>query len=164
MKRPFATAIVALVVAAALGAIGSTSALASAEPPTITTNVDKFSFNHHFDAAPECGLPYGSTEYWTGTQHLQVVSEGDNIHVAYGETFQVIQVSDNPAIATRERRGTDAWNFELVNNGAVRVFHESFHDLNTDFGDIFLTSTFVAVNGEVVVDHFLGRNLPPEGC
>jgi hypothetical protein len=24
--------------------------------------------------------------------------------------------------------------------------------------------TFVTVNGEVKVDHFFGRNLPPEGC
>jgi hypothetical protein len=36
--------------------------------------------------------------------------------------------------------------------------------LNTDFGDIFFITTFHAVNGEVLVDHTLARNPPPEGC
>jgi hypothetical protein len=63
-----------------------------------------------------------------------------------------------------ERRGTDAGTFQLVNNGAKVLSHESFHDFNTDFGDIFLTATFVAVNGKVLVDLYIGRNLPPDGC
>jgi hypothetical protein len=67
-------------------------------------------------------------------------------------------------VPVRERQGTDALTFQLVNDGAVEVFHESFHDNNTVFGDIHLYVTFVTVNGEVKVDHFFGRNLPPEGC
>jgi hypothetical protein len=153
--------IVALVVVAAIGLAGWTAAPASAEPPTITTKVDKFSVVHHFEAC--AGAP-ANTEYFSGIEHLQIVEQGDDIHVSYGVTFHVFEVYDDPSIPTRERRGTDAISFQLVNNGTVRVFHESFHDFNSDFGDIFLATTFVAVNGEVLVDHFLGRNLPPEGC
>jgi len=51
----------------------------------------------------------------------------------------------------------------LINNGPT-VFHESFHDFNTDFGDIFFSTTFVAVDGEVLVDHNIARNIPPETC
>jgi hypothetical protein len=163
LKRLPNRALLALVVATASALIGWTTA-ASAKAPTITTQVDKFSKVIHFDAAPECGLPYGSTEYQTGTEHLQIVEQGDNIHLSFGDTFQITQVSDNPAIPTRVRRGADAGTFQLVNNGAVVLSHESFHDFNTDFGDIFLTASFVAVNGKVLVDHLISRNLPPDGC
>jgi hypothetical protein len=163
MKRLPNRALVALVVAAASVLIGWTT-VASAETPTVTTQVDKFSKVMHFDAAPECNEPSGTTEYVTGIEHLQVVSQGDTIHVAFDETFWTLEVADDPAIPTRERHGTDAISFNLVDNGAVRVFHESFHETNTVFGDIFLSTTFHAVNGEVLVDHFIGRNLPPEGC
>ena len=53
---------------------------------------------------------------------------------------------------------------QLVNNGAVEVFRESFLDQPTIWGNIAFYTTFVAINGEVKVDHFFGRDLPPEGC
>jgi hypothetical protein len=159
-KRRLTRTLVMLVAAAAVALIGWTTA-ASAGTPTITTKVDKFSFVHHYDA---CGSVPANTEYGSGTEHLQIVRDGDDIHVAFGDTFQISEVYDDPAIPTRERRGSDAGTFQLVNNGAVVVFHESFHDLNTDFGDIFFITTFHAVNGEVLVDHTLARNPPPEGC
>jgi hypothetical protein len=158
------TLLVAAFAAAAVSALAGGTTAASAGTPTVTTTVDKFSVVVHFDAAPECGLPYGSTEYQTGTEHLQIVRDGDNLHVAFGDSFQITQVSDNPAIPTRERKGSDAGTFQLVNNGAERIFHESFHDFNSDFGDIFTTTTFVAVNGQVLVSHSIDRNLPPDGC
>jgi hypothetical protein len=46
----------------------------------------------------------------------------------------------------------------------VEIFHEAFHDKPTLWGNIALYTTFVVVRGEVHVDHFFGRNLPPEGC
>jgi hypothetical protein len=66
-------------------------------------------------------------------------------------------------VAPRDRHVTDAGVFNLIDNGPT-VFHESFHDRNTDWGDIFVTTTFVEVNGKVQVDHTLARNLPPDGC
>jgi hypothetical protein len=131
------------------------------EPPTVTTEVNHFSKVAHFP--PGCGFP-GSTEYSTGTEHLQVVEFTDGtLHVAYGETFTILEVSDDPTVPPRERQGTDALTFHLINNGP-EIFHESFHDKNTVFGDIFFMTTFVAINGEVQVDHTLARNPPPEGC
>jgi hypothetical protein len=62
-------------------------------------------------------------------------------------------------VAPRERQSTDEIITHLINNGPV-ISHESFHDNNTVFGDIFVVTTFVAVNGDVRVDHFIGRNLP----
>ena len=55
--------------------------------------------------------------------------------------------------------GTDEITLHLINNGPT-IYHESFHDSNTVFGDIFVVTTFVAVNGDVRVDYFIGRNLP----
>jgi hypothetical protein len=160
MKRLFYAALVALAAATVSGLVGSTTT-ASAETPTITTTVDKFSTVMHFDA---CDIIPAATEYVTGVEHLQIVRNGDDIHVAFGEAFKVFSVPDDPAIPARERRGTDAGTFQLVNNGAVVTFHESFHDLNTEFGDTFFITTFHAVNGEVLVDHTVERNPPPEGC
>jgi hypothetical protein len=147
--------------------ICAATALAIAAParaqgaPTVTTDVNHFSKVAHF---PACGGFAGTTEYATGTEHLQVVELTDgNLNVAYGETFKILEVSDDPTVPQRERQGTDALTFHLIDNGP-EIFHESFHDNNTVFGDIFLTTTFVAVNGEVRVDHTLARNQPPEGC
>jgi hypothetical protein len=155
----------ALAVTAALTAIVPTAvaAPASAEPPTIITQVNHVEFSDHFDADPNCGTE-GSTEFFDGTDRLQSVVEGDTVHVAFGSTFKILEVSDDPSVPVRERQATDAATFQLVNNGAVQIFHESFHDKNTVWGDIALYVTFVAVNGQVQVDHFFARNLPPDGC
>jgi hypothetical protein len=160
MRRLLTGALLAFVVTAASGLVGWTTA-ASAETPSITIQQDKFSVVDHFDA---CGGAPANTEYFSGIEHLVIVREGDDIHVDYTIAFHVFEVYDDPSIPTRERRGEDAISFQLVNNGAAVIQHESFHDLNSDFGDIFLITTFHAVNGEVLVDQVLSRNLPPAGC
>jgi hypothetical protein len=136
---------------------------ASADPPDVTTEINHFETSQHFDPSPNCPGS-GATEFAEGTSHLHVVEDGDTLHSVFGETFRILEVPDDPTLPVRERQGTHALTFQLVNDGAVEVFHESFHDNNTIFGDIRLYVTFVAVNGEVKVDHFFGRNLPPEGC
>ena len=150
-----------LVTAAGLAALWIAGPAAAAGSPAVTTIVRPISFAEHFDAA--CGLP-GSTEYWSGTERYHAVEFADgSVNITWGASFKVHQVSDDPTVAPRDRQGTDANVFHLSDNGPV-VFHESFHDRNTDWGDIFLTTTFVEVNGEVQVDHTLTRNLPPDGC
>jgi hypothetical protein len=141
--------------------LGLVPPAAAQEPPTVTTAVNHFSTVREFPAY--CGFP-ASTEYATGTEHLQVVVlPSGTLKVTYGETFTILEVSNDLAVPPRERKGTDALTFHLINNGP-EIFHESYHEHNTVFGDIFLTTTFGAVEGEVRVDHTLGRNLPPEGC
>ena len=147
---------VAIAVAAGLGGAAVAAASASA-----AATVNHFSKVQHFDAG--CGLP-GATEYATGTEHLNVRDlDNGTLHVTYGETFKILQVSDDPTVAPRERQGTDAITFHLINNGPT-VFHESYRERNTDFGDIFFFTTFVAVHGEVRVDRTFARNPPPPGC
>jgi hypothetical protein len=115
----------------------------------------------HFDG---CGGSPGVTEYLTGREHLHFVEfTNGTLNVSYGTPFWVTEVSDDPTVPPRQRQGTDAWTFHLIDNGP-EVFHESFHDLNTGFGDTFAVTTFVAVDGQVRVDHDLVRNPPPPGC
>jgi hypothetical protein len=148
---------VAICAIASLAIAGSAAAAGNA---TVTTTVSHFSKATHFD--PCLGFA-GTTEYATGTEHLHVVELADGTrHVSYGETFWITEVSDDPTIPSRERQGTDALTFHLINNGP-EIFHESFHDKNTFFGDIFFFTTFVAVDGKVRVDHTFVRN-PPSDC
>lgn len=125
---------------------------------TVTTTVNKISFSEHYDSG---GCPFpGSTEYLTGTEHRHVTELADGtLNFVYGSNFKILEVSDDPSVAPRERQGTDEITLHLINNGPT-IYHESFHDSNTVFGDIFVVTTFVAVNGDVRVDHFIGRNLP----
>jgi hypothetical protein len=126
---------------------------------TVSTTVSHFSKANHFDG---CLGFAGTTEYVTGTEHLQVVELANGTrHVSYGETFWITEVSDDPTVPSRERQGTDALTFHLINNGP-EIFHESFHDNNTFFGDIFFFTTFVAVDGKVRVDHTFVRNPPQD--
>jgi hypothetical protein len=153
--------LLAALFAGAIGALALVPPAAAQEPPTVTTVVNHSSTVKEFPAY--CGFP-ASTEYATGTEHLQVaVLPSGTLQVTYSETFEILEVSSDPAVPPRERKGTDALTFHLINNGP-KIFHESYHENNTVFGDIFLTTTFVAIDGEVLVDHNLGRNLPPEGC
>ena len=144
----------------ALVALLAVSSPASAAgQATVTTTVNKLSFSEHYDNAG-CGIP-GSTEYLTGIEHRHVTELADGtLNVVDGINFKILEVSDDPSVAPRERQGTDEITLHLINNGP-KIYHESFHDSNTVFGDIFVVTTFVAVNGDVRVDHFIGRNLPP---
>ena len=135
---------------------------AAAGPPTVTTTVNDLSAVEHFDGCGD-GSP-GVTEYLTGREHLQVVEFAPDIgKVTYGSTFRITEVSDDPTVPPRERQGTYAGTFHLIDNGTA-IVHESFHDLNTTFGNTFEVITFVAVQGVVRVDHDLIRNPPPPGC
>jgi hypothetical protein len=139
------------------------AAPASAGQPVVTRTVTHFDKSQHFDPVPECGLP-GVTEYAVGTEHLVSVEDGDTLHVTYGEEFRVSVVVDGETIPIEERHGSDAISFQMVNNGSVTVFHESFHDQpNLVLGNVAFYTTFVAIDGVVKVDHFFGRNLPDEG-
>jgi hypothetical protein len=144
---------VALMAALAVAAPASADGQA-----TVTTTVNKISYSEHYDSG---GCPFpGSTEYVTGVEHRHVTDLPDGtLNVVYGITVKVLEVSDDPSVAPRERQSTDEIITHLINNGPV-ISHESFHDHNTVFGDIFVVTTFVAVNGDVRVDHFIGRNLP----
>jgi hypothetical protein len=139
------------------------AATASAAPPTVTTQVEHVQFSEHYDGNPNCGT-VGATEFLDGRGHLQIVADGDMLHVEFAAEFTILEVPDDPSIPVRERRGTDAFSSQLVNNGGVVITHESYHEKNTVFGDIRLYTTFVAVDGQVKVDHFFGQNLPPPGC
>src|SRR5215212_6118151 len=125
---------------------------------TVTTTVDKISYSEHYGNG---GCPFpGSTEYVTGVEHRHVTELPDGtFNVVDGMNVKILEVSDDPSVAPRERQSTDEIIMHLINNGPL-ISHESFHDSNTVFGDIFVVTTFVAVNGDVRVDHFIGRNLP----
>ena len=105
------------------------------------------------------------TEYATGTERQQVVELATGtLNVSFGWTLRITEVSDDPTVPPRERQSTDAQTFHLINNGPEMIFHESFHDMNTGFGDTFSFTTVVrAVDGEVRVDHHFERN-PFPGC
>jgi hypothetical protein len=150
-----------VLVSATLAVMLVASPASAAGDPTVTTTVQKVSFAEHFDAA--CGLP-GATEYISGLDRYHSVEFADGaVNIAWGGMFTIHEVSDDPSVPPRDRQGTDSLSLHIAADGSG-VFHESFHDRNTAFGDIFLTTTFVLVNGKVVVDHTLARNLPPDGC
>jgi hypothetical protein len=92
--RPLVLAV--MVVAAAMAMVPA----ARAEPPTITREIrHAFSTVQHFDPIPECGFA-GATEYTTGNDHLVIVDMGDSVHVTFGETFRILEVSDDPALGS----------------------------------------------------------------
>jgi hypothetical protein len=144
--------------------------LAYAAKPAIERVINNhFTHSQHFDEAPECG-PYGwaGTEIATGNERLVIVDRGDSVHVTYGETFKILAVPDDPSIPTNTRQGTDALSFNLIKDGTVVIFKESFHDFGPaawdPFAKIQYFRTFVYRDGAVLVDREFGRDLPPEGC
>jgi len=151
--RACIVACVALMAALAVVAPASADGQAA-----VTTSVDKISYSEHYNSG---GCPFaGSTEYVTGVGHRHVTELSDGtLNVVDGINVKILEVSDDPSVAPRERQSTDEIITHLINNGPL-IYHESFHDSNTAFGDIFVVTTFVAVNGDVRVDHFIGRNLP----
>jgi hypothetical protein len=152
--RPLVLAV--MVVAAAMAMVPA----AHAEPPTITREIrHAFSTVQHFDPIPECGFA-GATEYTTGNDHLVIVDMGDSVHVTFGETFRILEVSDDPALGSFERKGTDALHFNLTKSG-TEVFTESFHDFSPPDFRVDYYRTFVYANGDVRVDREIIRNPPP---
>jgi hypothetical protein len=148
--------LVVMVVAAAMAMVPA----AYAEPPTITREIrHAFSTVQHFDPIPECGFA-GATEYATGNDHLVIVETGDSVHVTFGETFRILEVSDDPALGSFERKGTDALHFNLTKSG-TEVFTESFHDFSPPDFRVDYYRTFVYANGDVRVDREIIRNPPP---
>src|SRR4051794_21360483 len=90
----------------ALASLAIAGPAAAAGQPTVTTTVKDLSEVEHFDGCG-AGAP-GVTEYLTGRDHLQVVDFGDGTgKVTYGSTFRITEVSDDPTVPPRERRGTE---------------------------------------------------------
>jgi hypothetical protein len=142
---------------------------AAAARPAITRVVDiGFHTEQHFDADPSCG-PYSIavTEIAEGNDHLVIVDDGTRLSVAFGETFRITAVPDDPALPTDIRQGTDALHFTLKRDGDV-LFHESFHDYGAAAWDpdaqIRYMTTFTTRDGEVLVDHSIVNDMPPPGC
>ena len=123
-----------------------------------------FSTVQHFDPIPECGFP-GATEYATGNDRLILVDKGDSWHVTFGETFRIVEVPDDPALPSWERKGTDTLHFNLT-KGGIETFTEAYHESGSnDDGKNIRTirydRTFVATEDgvrsdrEVIVFPFL---------
>lgn len=104
-------------------------------------------------------------EIGLGNERLIVVDRGDSLHVTYGETFKILAVPDDPSIPSNTRQGTGALSFNMLKDGKLIIFKESFHDFGPaawdPFAKIQFFTTFFYRDGEVIVDHFFGRDLPP---
>jgi hypothetical protein len=129
---------------------------AQAEKPQITREVrHAFATEQHFDPIPECGFP-GATEYATGNDRLIIIDKGDSFHVTFGETFRILEVSDDPEVAPIERKGTDTLHFNLTKSG-TETFTENYHEFFSTNGEqnlfvIRYHRTFVATEDGVRVD------------
>lgn len=141
----------------------------AAAKPVVTKVIDiKFENVQHFDADPSCGsYSIAATEIATGNAHLIIADDGQTLKIAFGETFKILVIPDDPSLPTQTRKGAGAGHFVLQRDGDV-IFHESFHDYgpaawNPD-AKIRFTTTFTTRNGEVIVDRFLGHDMPPDGC
>jgi hypothetical protein len=140
-----------------------------AASPTVFTIVNKFTIVQTFGPWPPCNDFGGSTDTATGIEHFHVTDLGDSVAVSYDETYWVTVVPTRPTEATYKRQGTDAWAVHVAKDGSV-AFHESFHDNGVTFDNgathqmLRFYTTFVYVNGTVLVDHNFGANGPPEGC
>jgi hypothetical protein len=157
--------------AIALGAslLVATAGVVAAGQPVISRTIDiHFEHTQHFDGNPACG-PFmgGVTETATGNSHVVAIDQGDSFSVTFGETFKILAVPDDPSFPTTTRQGTDAAHFRLLKDGTT-IFHESFHDFGLAAWDpnakIQLFTTVIYRDGQVVIDHTFGRDLPPPGC
>ena len=159
----------AAVLAIAVMAVAPVSAFAG-RPVVDRVINNHFTHSQHFDPDPACGpyTPYGVTEIATGNEHLVIVEAEDHLHISYNETFRILAVPDDPTVPTDTRQGTGALSFNLLKDGTMEVFHESFHDFGHAAWDpnakIHLSVTFVYRDGEVIVDHAFVRDGPPPGC
>jgi hypothetical protein len=133
-------------------------------PPEVFTAVSHEDETVIIPADPNCG-EVGATEVQQGTERLHVVISDDDVHLVAGETVWIYTTLDDPSLPTpAPRHQTDAVVFHSINDERVVIFHESFRDRNTEFGDISVNETSVVVHGDIKVERFVGRNLPPDGC
>ena len=143
------------------------SSPAAAARPTVTHEINNHFHNEfHIDGSDACPYP-GVTLVGEGNEHLIIVDNGTTLKVKYGETFWYTETPDDPAYEPATHQGTDALVF-IVDRDGDEFFHESFHDFGPTFWNpdskIRFAVTFKTVNGEVVVDHTISRDMPPEGC
>jgi hypothetical protein len=161
----FKSTLAAGLIAGAAAAVFATPSLAADVPPDVFTVVSHEDEVFLFPADPTCGAPVGSTEVQQGTQWRHVVGTEDGLHFVAGEAVWVYGTWDDPSLAPPEpRHVAHAMIIQSIKDERVLIFHESFQDRNTFWGDISVIQTLVIVNGEIKVGHFMGRNEPPEGC
>jgi hypothetical protein len=160
-----------ILVAGVLGALVASMssltspAMAAGNRPTVTTVISHDDEVYYIPANPDCDMPVGVTETQQGTERRHIVETDDDFHFVAGETVLVTGVWDDATLGPLPtRRVTDAVVFHRINDGKVVIFHESFRDRGTPYGDIAVQMTYVEVNGIVKVERFSGRNLPPDGC
>ena len=133
-------------------------------PPEVFTLVSHEDEIYIIPADPNCG-GVGATEVQEGTEWRHTVESDDDFHFVAGETVFIYTTLDDPSLPTPPtRHQTDTVVFHAINDEFVVIFHESYRDRNTFYGDISVKETHVDINGEVKVDRFDGRNLPPDGC
>jgi hypothetical protein len=155
----------------AAGLIVGVAAAVFATPSTADVPPDVFTVVSHEDevflipANPDCGAPVASTEVQQGTEWHHLVGNEDGFHVVAGEAVWVYGTWDDPSLTPpTPRHIAHAIVIQSIKDERVLIFHESYQDRNTFWGDISVNQTLVIVNGEVKVGHFRGRNEPPEGC
>jgi hypothetical protein len=96
-----------------------------------------------------------------------IVDNGTWFNVTALETHKITVIPDDPSIATQTRQVTSEFHFRAQPDGDV-IFHQSFHDFGPAAWDpdakIRIATTFVTRDGEVIVDHWVVNDLPPDGC
>ena len=98
-----------VVIALAVTALMTAPSAAASGAPTVTTVVRHVAFAEHYP--PYCGIP-GTTEYLTATDRYQLVAFPDgSVNVAWGGSFKIHQVYDDPAITPIDRQGSNAGRF-----------------------------------------------------
>lgn len=155
-----------VVVAAALVlAVGSPTGAAADGPADVSGGVSHEDESQDFEANPDCGGAVAVTETQQGTERVRIVEHGDSFHFMAGESVWTTTTSQDPSFEpVPDRKITDAVVFHDIQGGRVVVFHESFQDRDTFWGDIQVRETYVEVGGEIKVERFTGKNLPPDGC
>lgn len=141
----------------------------AAAAPTVTRDIDiHFSRTRHFDADPNCGpLSIAVTEVQEGNAHLVIIDNGTWFNITAHESLTITVIPDDPSIASHTRQVTDAVHFLAQPDGDV-IYHESFHDFGPAPWDpdakIRTAITYVTRDGEVMVDHWVVNDLPPDNC
>ena len=151
---------------ALLGLLVATVAAAPASAaPTVTREANiHFSRSQYYAPVPECGF-LGGTEIQEGNGSLVIVDNGTWLNVNAHETFKITVVYDDPSIPTETRQVTSEIHFRAQPDGD-EIFHNSFHDFGPAAWDpdakIRIVTTFVTVDGEVLVDHTIENDTPPD--
>jgi hypothetical protein len=155
----------------AAGLIAGLVAAVFATPSTADGRPDVFTVVSHEDeiylipANPECGAPVGSTEVQQGTEWHHAVGSDDSFHLVAGEAVWVYTTWDDPSLTPPDTRHiAHAIVIQSIKDEKVLIFHESYQDRNTYWGDISVNQTLVIVDGVLKVGNYRGRNEPPEGC